>query len=476
MVAADEPNAAQIGRDVLSAGGSAADAAVAMAFAMTVTLPSQVGFGAGGVCMAYEHDRSEIGALDFTAPDAGDAALPALPRGLYALQARFGKLRWEEVVSPAEALARQGFTISRAFARDLAPPAASLFKDESMRALYARPDNNPLGEGDTLTEPALGAALSRLRQQGVGQFYEGTWADQLVQAANAIGLSINAAQLRAVVPKWVDPVAVPYGDNIAYFMRRFGGGMIEAETWAYLARDQAWSRTAAPSRTALIAATLMRVAADQASYASRGASAPFMIDRQRLAGVMASKAALASAGRYDNPPASAVSGAGLTAMDSSGSVVTCAIGLNRTFGTGRILPGFGFPLAAGGADAENKLDLSPMMALNRHSNEFRFAASAGGGPSGTVGILQTALAAEIGNQPLARAIAMPRFYATPTFAIVEPGGPASQLGSTGLAVTEAGLAGLVNAVKCGSGTPDSQICQVAIDPRGAGLAYVVGRK
>ena len=53
-VAADEPRAALIGRDILNVGGNAADAAVAMYFAMGVTLPSRAGFGGGGTCLIFD--------------------------------------------------------------------------------------------------------------------------------------------------------------------------------------------------------------------------------------------------------------------------------------------------------------------------------------------------------------------------------------------------------------------------------------
>src|SRR5690554_8025608 len=89
LVAADEPRAAVIGRDVLGRNGTAADAAVAMGFAMTASYPSRVGLGGGGVCVVYDGPDLEGTSIAFLPEaDAEGAVAPMMARGLALLHAR----------------------------------------------------------------------------------------------------------------------------------------------------------------------------------------------------------------------------------------------------------------------------------------------------------------------------------------------------------------------------------------------------
>lgn len=111
---AEEPRAVLAARDILSAGGTAADAAVALYFTLAVTKPAQAGLGGGGVCVLYSWRGKQAESLDFLPPiRPGEGVVPGNVRGMLALQAKYGRLRWELLVGTAERLARSGAATSR---------------------------------------------------------------------------------------------------------------------------------------------------------------------------------------------------------------------------------------------------------------------------------------------------------------------------------------------------------------------------
>lgn len=176
LVVTDEPNATMVARDILAQGGTAADAAVAAYFALAVTLPSSAGLAGGGVCLAHDREKTPVDAIDFWVGGAvqglaaGPAGAPGNLRGMSALHARFGQMRWEQVVLPAERMARFGVTVTRATARALAEDATRLAQDADARAMFL-PGGAPPREGARLTQPALADLLARLRARGPGDLY-----------------------------------------------------------------------------------------------------------------------------------------------------------------------------------------------------------------------------------------------------------------------------------------------------------------
>jgi gamma-glutamyltranspeptidase/glutathione hydrolase len=168
-VAADEPRAAIVARDILSSGGSAVDAAVAGAFALTVTLPSRAGLGGGGACVVLDAQRGLARAIVFPAgarteiPSGTDrpAALPAMARGLFGMHLNAGRFKIEDLIRPAEDLARLGTEISRTLADDLAVVAGPLLADPSARQVFGRAGGGVLKLGDRITQTDLSATLAQ---------------------------------------------------------------------------------------------------------------------------------------------------------------------------------------------------------------------------------------------------------------------------------------------------------------------------
>jgi len=214
LVAADEPRTAVIGRDVLGRNGTAADAAVAMGFAMTASYPSRVGLGGGGVCVVYDGPNLAGTSIAFL-PEAGPdgAVAPMLARGLALLHARFGSLRWELLVSPAENLARQGNPASRALVRDIEAAAARLAEDPRLAAAFLRDGRAP-EVGDRLLLPELAGVLSGLRGRGIAYSVGGPYAQRLVDAARAEGMALTLEQLRDSLAQVEPAREVPLGNDV----------------------------------------------------------------------------------------------------------------------------------------------------------------------------------------------------------------------------------------------------------------------
>jgi gamma-glutamyltranspeptidase/glutathione hydrolase len=421
-VVADEPRAAVAAREILSAGGSAGDAAVALAFALSVTLPSRVGLGASGACLAYAPGRNSINggapeAIMFTAVPAAPggarpASVPMLARGMFALHARYGRRPMEMAVSSAEQLARFGTPASRALVQDLAVVGNALMGDPFARAVFA-PDGRPLEEGAPLRQTDLGATLAQIRSVGVGDLYQGQLARRLEEASRQAGAPVTLADMRGALPTNTMPLVLRQGnDNVAFLPPPADGGLAAAAAFAAL---QANAND--------IAGAEMRAAGVAATWRAQGGSG----DPMAMLSTPVGGASLPSL------PASTSFGA----LDKDGNAVMCSVSMGNLFGTGRMAPGLGFLIGASPAAISPPL-ISAALAWNERLNAFR-AAVGGSGQSGA---------------PMAVALGMMNTLRTQQ--------PMPQL------VPEPGRA---NVIACARYLPDSErSCGWATDPRGFGLA------
>jgi gamma-glutamyltranspeptidase/glutathione hydrolase len=451
-VAADEPFAAQAARDVLSAGGSAADAALAGYFVLSVTYPVAASLAAGGMCMAFDSQTGDVKSIDFLprpaqgGPAGADAfVVPGAIRGVTALQARYGKLRLEQLVQPAERLARFGHRVSRALAVQVAEHQDRMRQDPGTQRIFFRRDGSPVGEGDLLFQPELASMLATIRTRGVAEFYGGALTSRYVDGVAQLGGTLDREDFRGYRPNWTDTGMRRLGNDEIHFLQP-------------AAREdaiRAWDTLMAQNTY---------VALD-----SLGASR----DKTPTSPVLAQLYTRTSTATRPIEFPKADGGTGIAIIDRDGNMVACGFTLFRAFGAAREIPGTGILLSeAAGAGAGSPFAL--MMSVNRVTKLAYMAATASQGSASAGAMALVAARTLAARQASESAISEPRAVPAVGFGLVlvEERGEAlaSRLTSQGISVERVADLGLVNLVRCPIGTRrGTTACEYRSDPRGLGL-------
>jgi gamma-glutamyltranspeptidase/glutathione hydrolase len=223
MVASQEARATRVGVEILKAGGNAVDAAVAVGFALAVTLPRAGNIGGGGFMLVHLAGRNETVAIDYreTAPaattrdvfldPAGEAdpkksresglavGVPGTVAGLALAHEKYGsgKFTLSDLIAPALALARNGFMIEDDLADSLPRAAARLTRWPSTRKIFAASDGSVLRGGDLLIQADLAGTLAAIAERGPRTFYEGEIAERIAAAVREAGGRMTADDLAA---------------------------------------------------------------------------------------------------------------------------------------------------------------------------------------------------------------------------------------------------------------------------------------
>ena len=224
-VAADIPMTAFAGRQALRAGGTAADALVAMAALDTVLARGTTSLAGELVAVFHEAATGDTHVLDAGFDTVlGDAAsyapgrdgatgravlVPGFLAGLEALWRRFGALRWADLWAPARHFAREGFPLSPAFGRALVRRQGVLLRTPEGRAIFAPAGALPAA-GDVFRQPALARTLERVAADGAAALYPGDWAARAAAAVGGAGGRLGVADLARYEARWVAPLTGTY--------------------------------------------------------------------------------------------------------------------------------------------------------------------------------------------------------------------------------------------------------------------------
>ena len=271
MVVTSQADATLAGHEMLERGGNAVDAAVASAFALSVTQPFSSGIGGGCFLLIRIGDGDSGGdiiAIDAreTAPAAATrdmyiepdmdehaslagalaVATPGLVQGLVEAQERFGRLPLAVVMQPAIALAREGFGIGLYHARMIEAMRRRLLPDDPRFAETARiqfPRGGlPARPGWRLVQADLARTLELIANEGAEAYYSGATARLIATEVKALGGILTESDLASYETKQRAPVVGTYrGIEVASYpehSRRLRSGRARTGRQRFAPRDR----------------------------------------------------------------------------------------------------------------------------------------------------------------------------------------------------------------------------------------------
>ncbi|MBI3675526.1 MAG: gamma-glutamyltransferase [Proteobacteria bacterium] len=406
FVAGDEPSAVRVGQQVLAQGGTAADAATALYFALSVTYPVAAGLGGGGICIVHDPASGANEVFDFlprTAAGGGAFAVPGNVRGFSVLQSIYGKFSWQRLIAPAEGLAAAGFPISRGLGTRLGTSQNVIRLDAELAVEFLDESGQLKPAGALVSNRNLASALAAIRERGPDGLYRGDIALKIANYAAAQSAVITERELADYNVNREPAHALELGDAVVNLPpMQLSAGTFAASLISLLADAQGNP-------------------VDDPVHAITGAVT------QALGGM----------GVTSLPQD--LGSTGFVAVDNNGQAVTCAVTMNAPFGTGRTVEATGVTMAKAPVskqDGAAMMFLAPVIVADK-SNSLVLAGSGAGGSNATAALAFVLLKLARGET------------------VLGPG----DLHSTGMAPYDT-----VNAVACGGGR-----CTALSDPGGFGL-------
>ncbi|WP_137169176.1 gamma-glutamyltransferase [Marinomonas sp. FW-1] len=205
MVATANPEATQVGYDILKAGGSAIDALVAVQMVLGLVEPQSSGLGGGAFAVYYDATNQKLTTFDGreTAPQEATPELfqdengkplafydavvggrsvgtPGTVKLMGVLHERYGTLPWEDLLTPATELAQEGFIVSPRLANAVKGSAEKLSRYPETKGYFFNLDGTPIEAGSRLQNTQYYDTLRYLATYGADEFYTGQIANKIV--------------------------------------------------------------------------------------------------------------------------------------------------------------------------------------------------------------------------------------------------------------------------------------------------------
>jgi len=263
MVAASQPLAALAGLDILRAGGTAADAAIAVAAALNVVEPFSTGIGGDCFALYWDAKTKKVYALNSSGPaarrssiqdlrDAGyteyplwsgqAVSVPGTVAGWDALLTRFGRMSLRDVLQPAISQAENGYPVTEWIAHGWSLMPSRLLRGSNPQEENLAPHLRRSGPyqpsggeflinghapvaGEIMHLPTLAKTLRRIAEKGSAYIYQGDFAHTLCEHVQKYDGWLEPDDLAAFKPEWVEPIFADYHGHCLYECPPNGQGL-----------------------------------------------------------------------------------------------------------------------------------------------------------------------------------------------------------------------------------------------------------
>ena len=373
MVATSQPLAAQIGLDVLKAGGNAIDAAIATNAALGLMEPTGNGIGgdlfaivwsaqeqklyglnASGrspLGLSYDQMRAELAKLEVDKiPSRGmlPISVPGTVDGWYELHGKFGKMPMSDILAPAIRYAEEGFPLTELIAYYW---KYAYYYEDVPGAAYETwmPGGVAPKKGEIFKNPDLANTYRRIAAGGRDVFYRGEIADEIDAFMRAHGGFLRKADLEAHTSTWVDPVSVNYRGYDVFELPPNGQGIAALQMLnileGYDLRGMGWN---SPEALHVMIEAKKLAFEDRAKFYGDPEFSDIPLEWLLSKEYAAERRALIdlkrAASRVDagNPALQQGDTIYLTTADSEGNMVSLIQSNYRGMGSGVMVPGQGF--------------------------------------------------------------------------------------------------------------------------------------